>query len=126
MGVRIQILLFYHDLAHGRKPMYATGIGQQPAFRMILCHRMESLAAELQRRKVDRLFEDAQYVRDFPSRSERLLAAGRLISEANIALALGTLTEEQRERLMKILDFAIPPPEHFLRREGETSTHRHQ
>ena len=93
---------------------------------MIACAAMESLAAQLQRRKVDRLFEDAQYVRDFAGgQSERVLAAGRLISEANIARALGTLTEEQREQLMKILDFAIPPPEHFLLHNDETGTRRH-
>lgn len=86
---------------------------------------MESLAGQLQRRKLDRLFEDAQYVRDFPNQSERLLAAGRLISEANIALALGTLTEEQRERLMQILDFAVPPPEHFLLHKNEPSLRHH-
>jgi hypothetical protein len=27
--------------------------------------------------------------------------------------------------LIKILDFAIPPPEHFLLHEDETSTRRH-
>ena len=95
-------------------------------YRLLLFACMESLAVQLQRRKLDRLFEDAQYVRDFPDQSERHLAAGRLITEANIALALGTLTEEQRGRLMTILDFAIPPPEHFFRREEETSTRRHQ
>jgi hypothetical protein len=74
---------------------------------------MESLAAQLQKRKTDRLFEDAAFVRDFADESQRLEAAKRLICDANIAMAIGLLSEEERQHLIEILAFALPPPETF-------------
>ena len=61
------------------------------------------------------------FVRDFPDHAERLDVALRMMRDANIAFAIGTLSEQDRGRLIEILSFALPPPDAF----AEANEHAH-
>lgn len=68
-----------------------------------------SLSDRLRHRRTATLLADAQLIRDAPPSTERDDEARRSVREAMLLFALHRITRAERDRLLDILSFAIPP-----------------
>lgn len=66
----------------------------------------ETLAETLHRLRIEALLGQAQMIHDHPPGEERLREARRLLYGVMYDHALGRLSDEERERILGLLDFA--------------------
>src|SRR5688500_15083399 len=66
-----------------------------------------TLGETLRLRRVDAMQSDAVLVREHPDSAERTVEAQRLIREAMYSRAIGRITDDERDRILDVLSFAI-------------------
>ena len=68
----------------------------------------ESLRGLLHQRHAQARVDAAELIRDFPDCPERTAEAERFVREAMLEFTLGTITDEERRKILEILNFAVP------------------
>ena len=74
----------------------------------------ESLRGLLHERHVQARVGSAELIRDFPDCPDRTTEADRFVRETMLEFTLGTITDEERVRILEILSFAVPPLPTYL------------
>lgn len=68
----------------------------------------------LHERRVQARAADAEFIRGYPACLERTAEAERFVRDTMLAFTLGTITDDERRRILEILSFAVPPLPEYL------------
>jgi hypothetical protein len=73
-----------------------------------------SLRGLLREQHVRARIEAAELIRDYPDSPERVAEAERQVRQVMLEFTVGAISDEERNRILEILAFAVPPLPEYL------------
>jgi hypothetical protein len=74
----------------------------------------DSLRGLLHERHVQARVDAAELIRDYPDCLERTAEAERHVRQVMLEFTVGDITDDERSRILEILEFAVPPLPAYL------------